>query len=150
MDDKITKETLEKYSGEVLNWLPAMSNDEKANFLHHMETYGSKDKITFDRLSNGEYLPHLISERKENLQRLRLFICGDVLFTLWSMVSLTNNKDIAKLIYDSELEKQILLATGQVLPPLFTIACALMTLDFWYHYSLCNDTLNKYQRLLKK
>ena len=141
------------YSQEVLNWFSTMNDCDKANFLYHLESYGkdkNEDEIVFDKLKNGEYLPHVMSEKKHNLERLKSYIVGDAIFSVWSGISVANYKEISEIIYNSEPMKQLLLLTNQVLPPAFALTCILMTFYHWYHYSLCNFTIDEYQNALNQ
>lgn len=155
MNEELTKEILSCYSDEILNWLSNMSDDDKANFLYHLDQYGkdeNEDKILFSKLENGKYMPHLISEKVKNLKKMKSHIIYDSIFSLLSGFTIANFKEYLEIIsrYNLEPMKQLLLSTGYVLPPSIALSCTFMILYYWYHYSLCNYTIEDYQKLLNK
>lgn len=155
MDGELTKEVLKNYSEEILNWLSAMNNRDKANFLYHLESYGKIDnesEIVFDKLINGEYLPLLLSNKEYNLKRLKSYIISDAVFSLWSGINIANFKEFENIISKYKLEpiNQLLLSTGYVLPLSVVLSFTFMALYHWYHYSLCNYTIEDYQKSLNQ
>lgn len=154
MDENITEKFLSCYNDEILNWLSNMSDDDKANFLFHLEKYGKEnlnDDITLNKLKNGEYMSHLISEKEANYKCMKSHFVYDGIFLSLSGINAVNfQKYIELMSKDDEVVKQILLTILYVLPPAALVTCTFMMLHYWYHYSLCNNTTETYQRQLKK
>ena len=151
--DEINKEIFSKYSEDVLNYLSDMDDNDRANFLHHMEEYSKNfnRKIDFDKLESGESIPQMISDKKDILEKLKKSALVSAFFSIWSGISIANIGDTIEIMnkYNNDFVKQILLAANQVLPISCAGACIILTFDYLHNYNLCNDTLNTYKRVLK-
>ena len=150
MNEETTNEILEEYNSKILNWLSNMDDHDKANFLYHLNNYVNEDnKISYDKLENGEYIPYLMSEKERTSNKLDSYLMYDIIFSLLSGTTILNyDKYIGLINSYNEPIKQLLLSTGYVLPPACALSCILMTIYYWYHNYLCSITLDNYQKQL--
>ena len=154
MADRVTQDFLACYNDEILNWLPDMNDDDKANFLYHLSKYGKEEhdgNIKFSDLENGEYMPHLVSEKEYHYKGMKTFFAYDGIFLSLTGINVINFQNYIDAMSKHQLEpmKQLILSALYVLPPAAVLTCTFMILDHWYHYSLCNDTIETYQRQLQ-